>query len=148
MAKNNTKIVKKNKPGQPPKITEDRLRLLRGFFLMGCPDDEACLGADISPETLYAYQRQHPEYSDQKRAWKKNPSLKARKTMFESLTDPDSAWKFLTTSKDTRDEFSTKVINESVNPDGDKKLDTLAGIITKLSKNVKREFKKPHKGAS
>ncbi len=104
----NQYTTKKGKPrkkvGRPSKMTEPTLKKLREAFLLGCTDIEACLYCDISHQTLYNYQDAHPEFVEQKRAWKENPTLTARKTVVGNLTEsPDMAFKYL--ERKRRDEF-------------------------------------------
>lgn len=81
--------------GRPTKMTKATLGKLREAFLFGATDEEACLFAQINPDTLYEYQKQHPQFSEQKRVWKYNPALKARKTIFDRLSDPKIAMWYL-----------------------------------------------------
>lgn len=74
--------------------------------MFGATDEEACLFAQIHPDTLYEYQKQHPEFSEGKQAWKQNPTLRARKTVFDNLDDPKVAMWYL--ERKTRNEFGTK----------------------------------------
>ena len=64
--------------------------------MLGCSDLEACLYAEINPETLYKYQREHPEYAERKRKLKQNPVFLARKSVIKGLADrPDIGFKVL-----------------------------------------------------
>src|SRR3989304_5910312 len=84
------------KPGRPTKMTPTTLQKLHEAFLWGCSDREACLWADINPDTLYCYQEANPEYSEQKEAWKSCPNIKARRTLVRALDkDPNLALKYL-----------------------------------------------------
>jgi hypothetical protein len=97
------------KPGR--KLKMDRLTLgkLREAFLLGCTDREACLYADINPDTLYEYQKQNPKYSDQKEQYKSNPVLIARESVVTGLkSDPNLALKYLERKKS--DEFSLRQV--------------------------------------
>ena len=92
---------------RPTKITNQALGKLREAFLMGCSDQEACLNADINPDTLYEYQKKNPEFTEQKEAYKSNPVLLARKTVVNALEkDPHLAMKYLERKK--KDEFSLR----------------------------------------
>ena len=95
----------KNKGGRPTKMTEATLKKLREGFLMGYSDREACLYADIEPQTLYNYQNKNVEFVGQKEQWKMNPILKAKKTVFDNLDNPKIAQRYLETK--CSDEFST-----------------------------------------
>lgn len=56
---------------------------------MGCTDEEACLFADISKPTLYAYQEREPEFLNRKEVLKSNPVMKARLVLLDALADND-----------------------------------------------------------
>lgn len=95
--------------GRPKIINQTILGKLREAFLWGCSDREACLYAGINPDTLYTYQKENPEYSEQKEQYKSNPVLIARKVIVEAMkNDPNLALKFLERRKS--DEFSLKHI--------------------------------------
>lgn len=81
----------KNKGGRPTKMTTATLGKLRKAFLWGASDAEACLVAKIHPDTLYAYQKEHPEFSEEKEVCKLNPVLKARKTIYKNLDQVSAA---------------------------------------------------------
>jgi hypothetical protein len=85
----------KNKGGRPTKMTKATLGKLREAFLLGCSDQEACLLANINPDTLYAYQKENTEFSEQKQTLKLNPVLKARQTIFNNLDNPKTAMWYL-----------------------------------------------------
>jgi len=86
---------KHHKGGRPTKMTPSTLGKLREAFLLGASDAEACLVAKIHPDTLYAYQKQHPEFSEGKAACKLNPVLKARRAVFNDLDNPRTAMWYL-----------------------------------------------------
>ncbi|EKE00177.1 MAG: hypothetical protein ACD_22C00082G0020 [uncultured bacterium] len=104
--------------GRPSKMTETRLGKLRQAFMLGCSDVEACLYANIHPDTLYAYQSKNPKYSEEKERLKMNPVLMARQTVIKAIgTDAKIALKFLERKK--KDEFSPKQsidINDNAEP--------------------------------
>lgn len=98
---------RKSKVGRKPKINDLTLGKLRDAFLLGCSDAEACFYAEIHPDTLYEYQKKNPEYTEQKKLYKSNPVLLARRTVVEALkTDPNLALKYL--ERKLSDEFSLK----------------------------------------
>lgn len=88
-------------------MTDETLEKLREAFLMGATDEEACVYADIHPATLYNYQNKNEEYIEEKRAWKQNPVMVARKTVFESLGKLEDARWYL--KKKKKDEFEDSV---------------------------------------
>ena len=92
--------------GRPPKIDKEVLGKLEQAFKMGATDREACYYANINPDTLYEYQKRNPEFTEQKEAWKQNPVLKAKNTIFKSLDDPKTAQWYL--ERKCKEEFSTQ----------------------------------------
>ena len=97
------------KIGRPPKIDSIILGKLESAFKIGANDREACFYADINPDTLYEYQKKHPEFTEQKEIWKRNPILKAKHTIYNNLGDPKVA-QWLLERKD--DEYSNKIQNK------------------------------------
>jgi hypothetical protein len=93
--------------GRPTIMTDEVLKKLEEAFLIGCTDTEASLYADITPRTLYNYQKENPEFLQRKEQLKERPFLKARKTIVESLGDPNHAFKFMERKK--RAEFGQNV---------------------------------------
>lgn len=100
------KTNKNGKAGRKPAINDDVLEVLRQAFLTGATDEEAAEFADISVATLYRYQEKNPEFCEEKEAWKTNPVMKARVTVYNSLNDPRIAAWYLERKK--KDEFSTR----------------------------------------
>jgi len=92
--------------GRPTSLTKEKLSKLEQAYKIGASDIEACLHAEITPASLYRYQEKHPEFREQKEAWKKTPILKARHTIYKNLDDPSVA-KWLLERRDK--EYSTKV---------------------------------------
>jgi hypothetical protein len=105
-----------NKLGRPSVVTGEKIALLKAAFLFGASDKEACAYAEISKDSLYRYQSSHPDFSEQKEAWKENPILKAKETVFRGVQrDPDLALRYLERKK--KDEFSLR--NELSGPNGE-----------------------------
>jgi hypothetical protein len=115
-------------PGRPTVMTEETLRLLREAFLLDCTDEEACFYAKISPSTFYLYQSENPKYLEEKRGYKQNPFLLARKSVIEGFSNPDLALKYLERKK--KDEFSLR--NELTGRDGK---DLPTPILANVSKD-------------
>lgn len=100
-------LQNQNKGGRPRKIDEAVLRKLEEAFGLGSTDAEACFYADIAPSTLYAYEKENPEFSERKKALKERPILLARRTVVNALeTDYNHALRYLERKK--RDEFSLR----------------------------------------
>lgn len=104
--------MKKSNAGRPTVMTDDTVNKLEQAFSLGCSDTEACLFADISRQTLYDYQKIHPEFIDRKALLKDKLILKARTVVAEALNnkDKDTAKWYL--ERKRKDEFSTKVEND------------------------------------
>lgn len=92
-----------NKVGRPAKIDKGILGKLESAFKMGATDREACSYVNINPDTLYEYQKKHPEFTEQKEAWKQNPILKAKNTIYKNLNDARIAQWYL--ERKCKDEF-------------------------------------------
>jgi hypothetical protein len=86
--------------GRKPAMTPTVLLLLREAFLIGCDDQEACLFAGISHQTLYNYQKENKAFVEWKEALKRTPFLKARKTIVDALeSDPEFAMRYMERKK-------------------------------------------------
>lgn len=83
------------KPGRKTVMTDLVLGKLEYAFSMGCTDLEACLHADIHPDTLYEYQRKNPPFSERKQMLKTKLILKARETIAKNMDDVKTAKWFL-----------------------------------------------------
>lgn len=101
-------MTKKTKKGRKTVMTKVVLGKLEEAFAMGCSDREACLYANINPDTLYSYQQKKPEFSERKKLLKKTPVLKARQTILDSLDDPKVAMWFL--ERQAKEEFNLNYI--------------------------------------
>lgn len=100
--------------GRPTKMTAETVQKLEEAFLLGCTDEEACLAADISKQTLYNYQDANPEFIDRKEALKSNPVYRARKVILDALTDGD----VITANKVIERKEGTKAKHEITGKDG------------------------------
>ncbi len=82
--------------GRKTVMTAQTLQKLEYAFRLGCTDREACIEANIAPQTLYNYQSTNPEFLEQKELWKSDTILRARKTIVERLgEDANLAMKYL-----------------------------------------------------
>lgn len=116
---------KKHAGGRPTEMTPETISKLEQVFAIGGTDGEACFYADISHETLYSYQRKHPEFTERKERLKETPILKARQTVVKALDNPDMAFKFLERKK--KAEFSVRT--EMTGKDGEP-------LIIEISKEI------------
>jgi hypothetical protein len=101
------------KVGRPTVMTDEVVSKLEQAWSMGCSDLEACLFADISKQTLYDYQAKYPEFVDRKERLKESLVLKARTVIANSLNNKDENTAKWYLERKKKDEFSTKVENET-----------------------------------
>jgi len=103
--------------GRPTVMTPETLGKLREAFLMDCSDEEACLFAKISPDTLYEYQKKHPEYAEEKRLMKQNPFLVARRSVLNTMErDGELALKYLERKKKLEFSLRQELTGENGTP--------------------------------
>lgn len=81
----------KKKLGRPPVMTPEKVREIEGYFTNGANDLESCFLAGISRETLYAYQREHPDFIDRKKALRNMTAYKARMNIKRDIDLGDNA---------------------------------------------------------
>jgi len=125
----------KNNAGRPTIMTDLTLKKLNEAFAFGCTDEEACYYAEISKQTLYNYQKDHPEFVDQKEALKQRPILLARQEVINGIKgNPELALKFLERKK--KDEFSLR--SEFTGKDGE----DIKFVVTRKSDEDKENQKK------
>ncbi len=125
----------KNNAGRPTIMTDLTLKKLNEAFAFGCTDEEACYYAEISKQTLYNYQKDHPEFVDQKEALKQRPILLARQEVINGIKgNPELALKFLERKK--KDEFSLR--SEFTGRDGE----DIKFVVTRKSDEDKENQKK------
>jgi len=105
----------KNDIGRPTLFTPETIDKLEAVFLIGGTDLEACLYANVSKSAFYNYQIKNPDFVDRKEMLKETPFLKARKTIVESLNNPQYAFEYMKRKK--KDEFSDR--SELTGKDGE-----------------------------
>jgi hypothetical protein len=114
-----------NNVGRPTIFTEVILQKLEGAFLLDCTDEEACFVANISPSSLYNYQKENEEFLERKKALKQNPIIKARQEVIKGMDgNPELALKYL--ERKRRDEFNPK---NTVSMEGYDTLRTIEWVI-------------------
>ncbi len=94
--------------GRPSVMTEALLAKLKECFLMGFTDEEACAAVGIARSTLSEYKKLNPDFSDNVHAWKSNPIIKAKFTLYKALDDPKIAMWYL--ERKCPEEFSLRYI--------------------------------------
>ena len=108
-------------------MTPETIDKLRQAFLWGATDEEACAFAGISKVTLYDYQKKHPDFLNQKEAWKRQPILAAKKKVVEDIKKKTSVAQWYLERK-AKSEFSTR--QELTGADGQRLIPILGGKST------------------
>lgn len=75
--------------GRPTIMTDDVVNKLEEAYSNDATDLEACFLANISKQTLYNYQDEHPEFVDRKKALKEMTKYQAKKNIKEKILDGD-----------------------------------------------------------
>ena len=105
-----------NKVGRPTIMTEPVLNKLTFAFARGLSDREACLYADINPQTLYDYCKKNPAFAEQKELLKEQPKMKAKLNVTKAIEEENADISKWYLERKAKDEFSTKQeINADVN---------------------------------
>ena len=82
--------------GRPTVMTPEVVNKLEQGFAMGFSDEEACLYANISKQTLYDYCKKTEGYTDRKEELKNHPKLLAKVNLYNALKEnkkiEDSKW--------------------------------------------------------
>lgn len=98
----------KKQVGRPTVINETVVSKLEQAFSMGCSDLEACLFADISKQTLYDYQKKHPDFIDRKAMLKEKMIFKARSVIADALNKKDENTAKWYLERKAKNEFGTR----------------------------------------
>lgn len=94
--------------GRPSKMNDATLKKLEDGFLLGLSDREACIYADIAPQTLYNYCNDHPEYLERKELLKENLKMQAKINIAHEIKSKDTDTSKWYLERKAKDEFSTK----------------------------------------
>lgn len=109
----------KNKGGRPTKMDDDVVKKLEEAFANGATDVQACFYANISKQTLYNYQKEHPEFIDRKEGLKAQLGLIAKNVLANKIKkDKDSADAKWYLERKEKQEFSTQHNQKQVDDDG------------------------------
>lgn len=79
----------------PIKLTEETVKRLEEAFLMDCSVEEACFMAKITRQTYYNWINSFPEWKERFDNCRQNPFLIARKTIYDNLSEKETAKWFL-----------------------------------------------------
>lgn len=101
-------MANKHPGGRPTIMTDVVVGKLEYAFSLGCGDRDACLYAGINPDTLYEYQKKHPEFTDRKSQLKQKQIIAARQAVNNALALNDVTTARWLLERKCKDEFSTK----------------------------------------
>ena len=119
-------MAKKSNAGRPTVMTKDTIAKLEEAFKCGASDLEACFYADISKDSLYNYQKKHPEFIERKEALKNHLKFVSKNVLSKSINEGnanDAKWYLERRDKDFLPK--NKVDNQDLDKDGnptDKKM--------------------------
>lgn len=94
--------------GRPTKMTESTINKLEEAFSYAFTDEEACLYAGISRQTLNEYCKKNPEFRDRKQLLKQQPSMLAKRVVVDSIKSADKQQSNWWLERKSKDEFSTR----------------------------------------
>jgi hypothetical protein len=75
--------------GRPTVFDETTLQKLEGAFANDATDEQACFIANISPSSLYNYQKEHPDFLERKKALKDMIKYQAKLRVKEAIEKED-----------------------------------------------------------
>lgn len=101
-------MATKKKGGRPTSMTPETIGKLEYGFSCGLSDREACLYANINPDTLYEYCKKHPEFSERKELLKEQVKMQAKLNLASSISGGDEKASEWYLERKAKDEFSTK----------------------------------------
>ena len=78
-----------SKMGRPTVMTDEVLGKLRALFTLGISDELACDVVGIHRDSLYSYQKEHPEFQEEKKLLKQNPVISAKKNVVTAIKNGD-----------------------------------------------------------
>ena len=124
--------------GRPTVMTDDVVAKLENVFSIGGSDVEACLMAGISRDTLYDYQKVHPEFVDRKNMLKEKLVLKARTVIANALNKEDRETAKWYLEKKKKNEFGKDdSVNVSVSTNNNIGIDE--DLIRSMNETIRKD---------
>ena len=99
----------------PVKLDDITVKTIEEALALDCSIEEVCLMANISKQTYYNWVNSFPELKERFDVLRASPFLKARKTINDSLTNPQYAFEYMKRKK--KNEFSER--SEVTGADGE-----------------------------
>ena len=89
-------------------MNDEVINKLRTAFSYGCTDEEACVLAGISHQTLYSFMQSNPDFIEERDALKLKPILAARQMIVKNIPNDLAHARWYATKKMTK-EFGDKL---------------------------------------
>lgn len=102
------------KVGRPTKLSEEARRKIEEIAALDGSVEEMAFYAGIHRATLHRWLTEDKEFSDKVAGLRLNPVLKARRTVVESLSDHNSAYRYLE-KKRSKEFGNTLNVNTNIN---------------------------------
>lgn len=103
--------------GRPTVFDELTLQKLEEAFSNDATDEQACFLANISPSSLYNYQKEHPDFLERKRALKGMVAYQAKLNIKNKVLDGDVQVSQWLLPRKEKGDYSERV--EQTGKDGD-----------------------------
>jgi len=100
------------KLGRPTVMALDVVAKLEQAFMNAFTDEQACIFAKISRDTLYDYIKKNPSFSVRKEELKKRVDIKAKIKLVEAIDNGDMTSIKFWLERKCKDEFSLKTETE------------------------------------
>lgn len=110
----------------PVKLDDITVKKIEEALALDCSIEEVCLMANISKQTYYNWINSFPELKERFDVLRSTPFLKARKTINDSLSNPQYAFEYMKRKK--KSEFSER--SEITGADGKELQPVLVKFIT------------------
>jgi predicted DNA-binding protein YlxM (UPF0122 family) len=110
----------------PVKLNDETVKTIENALALDCSIEEVCLMANITRQTYYNWINSFPELRERFDILRAAPFLKARKTINDSLSNPQYAFEYMKRKK--KNEFSER--SEVTGADGKELQPVLVKFIT------------------
>lgn len=98
--------------GRPTIMTDSTLAKLKEGFAQGFSVRNACIWADISQDTYFAYCKKNPNFSEQCKTLQQKPLIKSILVINKALNEGDVGTAKWYAERKAKDEFSLKTETE------------------------------------
>lgn len=129
------KKVKESKRGvgRPTIISEEVVKKIEEASAIDATIHELCLYANISVQTYYNWLDANPEYVERLKLLRNSPFLKARRSIVQSLEDPNNAFRYM--EKKLPAEFSDRKVVQHEGIEGEVNINNALFIGAESLKN-------------